>query len=95
MLKPMASFFIAALLALSVAGPALAEEMKGQISKVGEGGRDITVKSKDGKEVTVKISGSRTKFDGVSDRAGLKEGQSVTVDHDGGEAKKITVKAAK
>jgi hypothetical protein len=95
MLKGLTTLFVAAVLAISVAASALAEEMKGKISKVGNEGREITVKSKDGKEVTVKISGSRTKLDGVSDRSGLKEGQSVTVDHDGGEAKKITVKAAK
>ena len=94
MLKKLSSFLAAALLALSFAGSVLAEEMKGKISKVGDEGREITVKSGD-KEVTVKVSGSRTKLDGVSDRAALKEGQEVTVDHDGGEAKKITVKAAK
>ncbi|HWP59179.1 MAG TPA: hypothetical protein VNL14_14895 [Candidatus Acidoferrales bacterium] len=86
---------MAALLALSFAGSVLAEEMKGKITKVGGGGREVTVKSKDGKEVTVKISGSRTKLEGVGDRSELKEGQSVTLEHDGGEAKKITVKAAK
>jgi hypothetical protein len=95
MLKRMSSVLVALLLALSFAGSVLADETKGMISKVGSEGREITVKTKDGKETTVKISGSRTKLEGVGDRSGLKEGQSVTVEHDGGEAKKITVKAAK
>lgn len=95
MVKRFSRLLVAALLALSFAGSVLAEEMKGKITKVGGGGREVTVKSKDGKEVTVKISGSRTKLEGVGDRSELKEGQSVTLEHDGGEAKKITVKAAK
>ena len=95
MLKRVSSLLGAALIALYFAGSVFAAETKGQISKVGDGGREITIKSKDGKETTVKISGSRTKLEGVSDRSGLKEGQSVTVEHDGGDAKKITVKAAK
>jgi hypothetical protein len=95
MRKKISSLFTAAALTIMLVGSALAAEMQGQISKVGNEGREITVKAKDGKEVTVKISGSRTKLEGVSDRAALKEGQNVTVEHEGDEAKKITVKAAK
>ena len=95
MARKLSTFLVTGLLVLSFAGSLLAEEMKGTITKVGEGGRDITVKAKDGKELKVKISGSRTKLEGVGDRSALKEGQSVTVDHDGGSATKITVKAAK
>ena len=76
---------------LSLAGAALADEVKGTISKVGDEGREITVKDKSGKEVAVKISGSRTKIEGVKARSDLKEGQSVTVEHDKGEAKNIKV----
>jgi hypothetical protein len=79
------------LLTVSLTGPAFADEVKGTITKVGEEGRDITVKTKDGKEVVVKISGSRTTVEGVKSRAELKEGQNVTVDHDKGEAKKVMV----
>ena len=83
--------FSVAVFTLTLAGAALAEEVKGTISKVGDDGREITVKNKAGKEVMVKISGSRTKIDGVKSRSDLKEGQSVTVDHDKGEAKNIKV----
>ena len=77
--------------ALSLGGSAFADEVKGTISKVGEEGRDIKVKAGDGKEVEVKISATRTKFEGVKGRSDLKEGQSVTVDHEKGEAKNIKV----
>jgi hypothetical protein len=60
----------------------------GTISKVGNEGREIAVKSKDGKEVNVKISGSRTRIDGVKSRSELKDGQNVSVEHDKGEATK-------
>jgi len=80
-----------ALLTLSLAGVAFADEVKGTISKVGDEGREITVKAKGGKEVNVKISGSRTKLEGVKSRSDLKEGQSVTVEHEKGEAKTIKV----
>ena len=91
MLKAGLSFFAIAFLTLSLTGSAVAEEVKGKITKVGGEGREITVKAKDGKEVTVKISGSRTTIDGVKSRSDLKEGQSVTVDHDKGDAKKVMV----
>ncbi len=80
-----------AVFSLSLVGVALADEVKGTISKVGEEGREITVKDKAGKEIEVKISGSRTKIDGVKGRSDLKEGQSVTVEHEKGEAKNIKV----
>jgi hypothetical protein len=69
----------------------LADEVMGTINKVGDESREITVKSKDGKEVNVKISGSRTKIDGVKSRSELKEGQNVSVEHDKGEATKVKV----
>jgi hypothetical protein len=89
------SLLAAILFTVSLVGPAFAEEVKGTITKVGDEGRDITVKTKDGKEVMVKISGSRTTIDGVKSRSDLKAGQNVTVDHDKGEAKKIMVTTAK
>lgn len=95
MVQRLVSFVVMVVVALSLSASVLADEVKGTISKVGEGGRDITVKTKDGKEVQVKISGSRTTIDGVKSRSDLKEGQNVTVDHDKGEAKTIKVKAAK
>jgi hypothetical protein len=87
------SFLVMALVTLSLAGSVLADEVKGKITKVGEEGREITVATKEGKDVKVKISGSRTKIDGVKSRSDLKEGQNVTVEHEGGEAK--TIKVAK
>jgi hypothetical protein len=91
MLQKVLRFVAVALFALSLAGSAFAEEIKGTISKVANEGREITVKSKGGKELAVKISGSRTTLEGVKDRSDLKEGQNVTVEHEGGEAKKVKV----
>jgi hypothetical protein len=91
MMRQLLSLVAAALFSLSLAGSVLAEEIMGKITKVGEEGREITVKSKDGKETTVKISGSRTSLEGAKSRGDLKAGQSVTVEHAGGEAKKIKV----
>jgi hypothetical protein len=93
MLRGLLRLFTIGLLTLSLAGTAFADEVKGTISKVGDEGREIMVKDKAGKEVSVKISGSRTKIDGVKSRSDLKEGQSVTVEHEKGEAK--TIKVAK
>jgi hypothetical protein len=91
MLKGMLSLLATSLLTLSLEAPLVADEIKGQITKVGNEGREITVKTKGDKEVTVKISGSRTTIDGVKGRSELKEGQSVTVNHDKGEATKVKV----
>jgi hypothetical protein len=91
MLKKVVSCFALVLVTVCLAGSIYAEEVAGKISKVGDDGREISVKSKDGKEVTVKISGSRTTFDGVKSRSDLKEGQSVTIEHEKGEAKKVKV----
>lgn len=79
------------LLSLSLAGVGFADETTGKITKVGNGGREITVKAKGGKEVTVKISGSRTTLEGVKSRDDLKEGLNVMVEHDGDAAKKVKV----
>jgi hypothetical protein len=91
MLRRPVTLLAVGLLTLSLSASALADEVKGTISKVGDEGREIMVKSKDGKEVNVKISGSRTKIDGVKGRSDLKEGQNVSVEHDKGEAKTIKV----
>jgi hypothetical protein len=60
--------FGAVLLSLALSGTVFADEVKGKITKVGEEGRDITVSTKDGKDVMVKISGSRTSLEGVKNR---------------------------
>lgn len=91
MVKRLFGLFSIGVFTLSLVGSALADEVKGTISKVGEEGREITVKTKAGKEQSVKISGSRTKIEGVKSRSDLKEGQSVTVEHEKGEAKNIKV----
>ncbi len=67
------------------------DKVSGTISKVEEGGRSIVVKTKDGKEVTMKISGSRTKIEGVGDRSDLKTGQKVTAEVKGDEATMVKV----
>jgi CRISPR/Cas system-associated exonuclease Cas4 (RecB family) len=91
MLKRAVTLLAVSLFTLSLSISALADEVMGTISKVGDEGREITVKTKDGKETNVKISGSRTKIDGVKGRSDLKEGQKVSVEHDKGEAKTVKV----
>jgi hypothetical protein len=91
MLQKFLSLIAASFFLLSVAGAALADEVKGKITKVGGEGREITVETKDGKEVKLSISGSRTTIEGVKGRSELKEGQSVTVEHEGGDAKNVKV----
>ena len=91
MLRRAVTLLAVGLFTLSLSGSVLADEVMGTINKVGDESREITVKSKDGKEVNVKISGSRTKIDGVKSRSELKEGQNVSVEHDKGEATKVKV----
>jgi hypothetical protein len=101
MLRRALSLFVMALVTLSLSGSVYAAEKAekadkagettGKITKVGEEGREITVSTKEGKEIKLKISGSRTTIDGVKSRSDLKEGQNVTVEHEGDEAKKIKV----
>jgi len=92
MMKGLWNLVLAVLLGVSFAGSALADEVRGTISKADR--REITVKSKDGKEVTLSVSGSRTAIEG-SDRDSLKAGMRVTVEHSGGAAQKITVSKGK
>jgi len=94
MVRKLFGLVAAVLLALSFAGSLLADEITGTITKVEVEGRKITVKGKD-KEVTVGISGSRTKLEGIGDRSEFKQGQNVTVEYSGDDAKKVTVKKAK
>jgi len=94
MVRKLFSIVAAALLTLSLAGLVQADEVAGNITKVGEEGRSITVKSKD-KEVTVNISGSRTTLEGVGNRSELKVGQDVTVEYKGDAASKIKVTKTK
>jgi hypothetical protein len=79
MVRKLLSIVAAALLTLSLAELVQADEVAGNITKVGEEGRSITVKSSD-KEVIVNISGSRTTLEGVGSRSDLKVGQDVTVE---------------
>lgn len=95
MMGKLLSLVLAALFTLSLTGSIFADEVKGRIAKVEGRGRSITVKAKDGKEVTVRISGSRTELQGISDRSEFKEGQSATVVYEGGEAKKVSVSKSK
>lgn len=91
-MKKLLSLAAALLLSVSFAGGVMAaDKVMGTVSKVAEGGREVVVKTKDGKEVSMKISGSRTKLEGVGDRSELKAGQKVTAEVDGGEAKNIKV----
>lgn len=94
MFKKLSSLFFGALLVLSLTGSVFAEQVKGKITKVENGGRQIVVKAGK-KDVKIKISGSRTELEGIMDRSEFKAGQSVTADVEGGEAKKVSVKKKK
>jgi len=94
MFKKMWSLAGVALLTIAFAGVVQADEVTGSITKVGDDGRNITVKSKD-KEVTVNISNSRTTLDGVGKRSELKAGQNVTVEYKGEDASKVKVTKSK
>jgi len=95
MFRTVTRVFMVGLLTVSLAGAAFADQVMGTISKVEDEGREITVKDKGGKEVSVKISGSRTKLEGVKSRDALKEGQSVTIEHEKGEANTVKVGTGK
>jgi hypothetical protein len=82
----------ALLVSLTMTLPTWAADMvSGTISKVEDDGRAIVVKTKDGKDVNVKISGSRTKLEGVGDRKELKAGQKVSAEVKGDSATMIKV----
>jgi hypothetical protein len=91
-MKKLFSLASALLISLVMTGAIwAAEKVSGTISKVEDGGRSMMVKTKDGKEVSMKISGSRTKLEGVGDRSELKAGQKVSAEVDGGSATMIKV----
>jgi hypothetical protein len=73
--------------------------VKGTITKLEEGGKNVTVKTTDGKEIVFEVSSSRTTLKDdrpggtVKSRSDLKVGMLVTVEGpaNGGEAKTFTV----
>lgn len=75
------------------AAPA-ANAISGEIVKLEDNGKVVTVKTADGKEIVFEISGSRTTLEGVATRAELKVGMQVTVEAPatGGEAKRFVVR---
>jgi hypothetical protein len=84
-------------MAALVAAPALAETVKGKVEAVGNEGRDVTVKTADGKMFKAAISGSRTNVmiaGKKAERAALKTGMECTVEaeKDGAEAKAVDCK---
>ncbi|MBI4633869.1 MAG: hypothetical protein HY742_08250 [Deltaproteobacteria bacterium] len=92
MLKRLLTVAMVVLFTLSLGTMVLADEIKGTIAAIAD--KEITVKSKDGKEVTVNISSKRTAIKGAA-RADLKAGTKVTMTHDGKEAQTIEVREAK
>lgn len=93
-MKALWNLVLAVLLGVSFAGSVLADEVRGTISMSEAGGREITVKTKDGKEVKLKVSGSRTAIEGGS-RDDLKEGVRVSVEYSGDAASKINISKGK
>lgn len=96
MVKKLFSLIAVALFTLSLAGSVLAADIKGKVTGIERDGRLVTIKSKDGTTVTVRISGSSTELNGVGDRAEIKEGQSITATYDESDDRKtasaVTVK---
>ncbi len=96
MVKKLLSLIAVTLFTLSLAGSVLAAEIKGNVAGIEREGRYITIKSKDGMSVTVRISSSSTELNGVGDRSEIKEGQSVTATYDESDDRKtasaVTVK---
>ncbi len=91
-MKKLLSLASALVLSLVMTGALWAADMvEGTVSKVENGGRVVVVKSKDGKSVKMKISGSRTKLEGIGDRSEFKAGQKVSAELDGDSAKKVKV----
>ncbi len=96
MVKKLISFIAVAIFTLSLAGSVLAAEIKGKVTGIEREGRYVTIKSKDGMTVKVRISGSSTELNGVGDRSEIKEGQGITATYDEGDDRKtasaVTVK---
>ncbi len=96
MVKKLLSLIAVALFTLSLAGSVLAAEIKGKVTAIEREGRYVTIKSKDGMTVKVRISGSSTELNGVGDRAEIMEGQSITATYDESDDRKtasaVTVK---
>jgi hypothetical protein len=91
MVKRVVLCLLAVLFALSMAGMVIAaDKAKGTITKVGDGGKSITVKTDSG-EQTFKVSKS-TAFKGIGSRDELKEGQNVSVTYEGEAASQVSVK---
>ena len=82
MVRKLASLVLVALFTVSLAGSVLAADIKGKVSGVEREGRYITVKSKDGKEVKVRISNSSTDLSGVGDRSEIAVGSKVSAKYD-------------
>jgi hypothetical protein len=91
-MKKLSGAIFALLLSVAMTNATWAADMvSGTISKVENGGRAIVVKTKDGKEVNMKISGSRTKLEGIGDRSEFKAGQKVSAEVSGDSASKVKV----
>jgi len=87
---------LAAMAAL-VSTSALADSMKGKVDAVGPEGRDVAIKTADGKAFKATVSASRTAItiDGKkAERGALKTGMECTVEapKDGAEATKVDCK---
>ncbi len=96
MVKKILSLIAVAMFTLSLAGSVLAAEIKGKVTGIEREGRYVTIKSKDGMTVRVRISGSSTELNGVGDRSEIMEGQRITATYDEGDDRKtasaVTVK---
>jgi hypothetical protein len=84
-------------MAAFVVSPGLADSMKGKVEAVGAEGRDVSIKTADGKMFKATISGSRTSVlvgGKKAERSALKKGMECTVDapKDGAEATKVDCK---
>lgn len=74
-----------ALFSVAVAGTASADMIMGEVKKVENDGRAVTVKSKDGKKLTLRASGNGTALKRVGNRGEIKEGMRADADFDRGD----------
>lgn len=79
-MKKLSALGLSAILSLALSGAAFAQAA-GTIAEVKEGGRQVVMKTSDGKMETYNVSGSRTKVtvSGKEGREGLKAGLACSV----------------
>ena len=96
MVNKLQSLIAVTLFSISLAGSVFAADIDGKVANIKREGRYITIMSKDGNSITVRISSGRTEIKGVGDRSEIKKGQRIFATYDEGDDRKtasaVTVK---